>query len=511
MSSLGSQPQVARVFQSALRQAMQVTSAERSVILFGEGVEEPKVRAVTGFPGDNFWLTAPLSLSLLRNVCKTGEPVEVTDVAESPGLQAELSLVLTNVRSLVCAPIWSSRGNVAGLIYVDWIERAGSARQRLLPRLQEIARQLEGFLRKVEAGEANLRDPFEGAVLDKGVARPQRVAPAVPISRRTRTFKMPDARARSVFFRSFATMFGAGLPLVPSLYTLSKSPGPMGEISEELARRLERGQSLAAAAAELQVFPATVLATLRAGEKSGRLHHCLERLAELEDNRFRRLGKLRSALIYPAFVLTGCALFLTFAPAAMLSAQVGLLQQLNTPLPWVSRVLLGMYGLLGQPWVWLLLLLSGVALVRHRRRWWQPLVRRMRLWPPLGHLLRSYEMSQWTELLALQLQSGLSILQCLDSETELRQSLLDGEELWRSLRQAGYPRLVCEMTRAGEESGRLADMLGWLSRHFEDDFQNRLESMTRLVEPLIMLLLGTVAGLLMIATLSPMSQALQNL
>ena len=83
---------------------MQVTEAERLVILFGEGVEEPKVRAVTGFPADNFWLTAPLSLTLLRNVCKTGEPVEVADVNDSPGLQAELSLVLANVRSLACAP-----------------------------------------------------------------------------------------------------------------------------------------------------------------------------------------------------------------------------------------------------------------------------------------------------------------------------------------------------------------------------------------------------------------------
>lgn len=488
---------------------MQVTEAERSVILFGEGVEEPKVRAVTGFPADNFWLTAPLSLTLLRNVCKTGEPVEVADVNDSPGLQAELSLVLANVRSLACAPIWSSRGNVAGLIYADWVGPV-SVRRRILPRLQEVARQIEAFLRKVEAGEANLRDPFEGVEVEKPARRSAAPA-AVPMSRRSRKFPVPDARARSIFFRSLAAMFGAGLPLVTSLYTLSKTTGSMGEISEELARRLERGQSFTAAGADLQVFPAMVLATLRAGEQSGRLHHCLERLAELEDNSYRRWAKLRSALVYPAFVLGGCTLFLIFAPAAMLSAQLKLLQSLHTPLPWSSRLLVGVYGGLARPWVWPPLLLLGAALWRGRARWQGPLVRFLRRWPPLGELLTSYEMSQWCELLSMQLQSGLSILNCLGDHPALRQSLVEGEELWRGLRQQGYPRIVSEIVRAGEESGRLADMLSWLSRHYEDDFQNRVEGLTRLIEPLVMAVLGILAGALMIATLLPMSKALQSL
>ena len=415
MSSLGSQPQVSRVFQSALRQVMALTEAERSVILFGEGVEEPKVRAVTGFPADNFWLTAPLSLSLLRNVCKTGEPVEVADVHDAPGLQAELSLVLANVRSLACAPIWSSRGNVVGLIYADWVGRA-SLQRRALPRLQEVARKIEAFLRSVEAGEANLRDPFEGAPLEKPV---RAAAPAPPITRRSRRFAIPDARSLSIFFRSLATMFGAGVALPKSLYTLSQTGGAVGEISEELARRLERGQSLSLAAAELQVFSATVLASLNAGEKSGRLHLCLERLAELEDNRYRRWTSLRSALIYPAFVLVACLLFLVLAPAAMLSAQVKLLESLHTPLPWTSQLLLGLYAAISKPWVWLPLLMGSVLAVRRRSRWMAVPLALMRRWSPLGDLLVSYQMSQWCDLLSLQLQSGLSLLSCLEANSVL--------------------------------------------------------------------------------------------
>lgn len=507
MSSLGSQPQVARVFQSALRQVVALTEAERSVILFGEGVEEPKVRAVTGFPADNFWLTAPLSLTLLRNVCKTGEPVEVADVHDAPGLQAELSLVLANVRSLACAPIWSSRGNVAGLIYADWVGRATVGR-RILPRLQEVARQIEAFLRKVEAGEPNLRDPFEGAELEKPTPRP---AVRPPITRRCRRFPIPDARSLAIFFRSLAAMFGAGIPLARCLYTLSQTPGSLGEIAEELARRLERGQSLSQAAAELQVFPPLVVTTLRAGEKSGRLHLCLERLAELEDRRYQRWTKLRSALVYPAFVLIACALFLVLAPAAMLSAQVKLLENLRTPLPWLSQLLLGLYSALSKPWVWLPLAAATGLAVRRRHHWSGPLLARLRLWSPLGDLLASYEMSQWCELLHLQLQSGLSLLQCLGSQSALSQGLMEGQEFWDSLRRQGYPRIVSEIVRAGEESGRLPDMLGWLSRHYEEDYQNRLELLTRLVEPLVMAGLGIVAGALMIATLLPMSRALQSL
>ena len=79
------------------------------------------------------------------------------------------------------------------------------------------------------------------------------------------------------------------------------------------------------------------------------------------------------------------------------------------------------------------------------------------------------------------------------------------------MREQGYPRIISEIVKAGEESGRLADMLGWLSRHYEEDFQNRLEGLTRLIEPLVMAFLGIVAGALMIATLQPMSRALQSL
>lgn len=512
--SLGSRPQVKRVFENALRQVMSLTAAERSVILFGEGSEEPKVRACSGFPADNFWLTAPLSLSLLKRVCQTGEPVEVSDVEQTPALQSELSLALANVRSLVCAPIWSARGNVAGLIYVDWVGKVSSAKQRILPRLQEVARQLEQFLRRVESGDKDVGDPFAQTAAQPAL-RTVSSSPAVaPISRRKRVFAVPDARSRSVFFRSLATMFGAGLPLAQSLYTLSQGGGRMGLVSEELARRLERGQSLAAAVADLQVFPDLVVSTLKVGERSGRLHLSLERLAQLEEDGQRRRAQLQAAMVYPAFVLTGCMAFLIFAPVAMLTAQEKMLSQLHVQLPWVTQAMLFVYNLLVKPWVWLPLLLLAVGFLKGagRRRllasWVLKLAHRV---GPLHQILQSYRLANWTQLMALQLQSGLTVLDCLSEEPATRQRLMDGEEFWQALRHQGYPRVLCEMVRSGEETGRVPEMLNWLSQYFAEDFQNRLDVLTRLLEPLIMAVLGIVAGILLVATLLPMSQALQAL
>ena len=162
---------------------------------------------------------------------------------------------------------------------------------------------------------------------------------------------------------------------------------------------------------------------------------------------------------------------------------------------------------MSKPWVWLPCLALMVAGLRRSAR----LLPVLRRWPPLGDLLVSFEMAQWCELLALQLQSGLSILNCLGGHEGLRQGLIEGEEFWRCLRQQGYPRLVSEMVRAGEESGRLAEMLGWLATYYGEDFQNRLEALIRLIEPLVMVFLGIVAGALMIATLQPMAKALQSL
>jgi type II secretory pathway component PulF len=563
--SLGSTPQVARVFQSAVRQVLEWIEAERVVILFGEGKAEPTVRAAHGIAIENFWKVAPLSLSLLREVQATGKPVERLDV-QSAEQGTSLSLMITEIRSIVCTPLWSSRGNVAGMIYADWVSRPCPKKAQALARLQETGLAMERFIRQVENGETGVRDPFAPPPQGRagtgglpaapwrgegtgGLASPPKrgngtgglsgpgaqqrrsveTSTAPSVTRRARTFERPGGRELAFFLRALATMFGSGMPLVLSLVALSRQrpQGPMEIVAEDLARRVERGQSFSLACQEVGVFSELTVGTMLLGERSGRLHFCLERLASWEEQSMRRRYELVSALIYPAFVLAGCLLFILVAPVAMLSAQARMLEQLHVEIPMLTKVMLGAYAAVSRPQLAVPLMLSfltalAAPTVRSPALGWL----RMRLlrWQPLQRLWGDYLFCQWTQSLSIPLRSGVSMVESMKLAGQASQSLhlrscseravaqlQNGEELWSALAGQQFPRLLVEMVRVGEETGRLPRMLDWLATHYEGELRWRLDELKVMLEPLVMTVLGTLVALMMLATLLPMAKALEQL
>jgi type II secretory pathway component PulF len=575
--SLGSMPAVKKVFAAALDHVDAITCAERIVILFEEGSQAPKVRASKGIAADSFWLVAPLSLSLLKQVQDTGEPLEIMDVPGDARTAGQLSLVLSDVRTLVCTPIWGNKGTVAGLIYVDWVRAIAPLRLRTLPKLQEIALKLESFLRQVESGQALVANPFAEPPVDSVVAlgtvsgrlperapevtrsapppRPTSGIVAQPASGalvrpssgalpRTASGALPrpqgsspirigsgpnvGARERVLFLRCLATMFGAGLPLTVALQALAKSSSKVMQTPiAAIECRVQTGQTLSNACAETGIFSEMVVGTIRVGERSGSLHHCLNRLAELEEGSERRRNQLQSALTYPAVVLVLSLLFMAFAPAAMLSAQVKLLANLNIELPLVSKLFLQSYAFVAHP-LTVLTVAVGLGLVVSSpklRRVISVCIKNTALrWRPIQQIWRSYLMAQWCQSMALQLQSGLTVLESLTlaagttpssqlraSCHGMRQELMGGRDFSDCLGTQRFSKLLVEMVRVGEESGQLPTMLTWLSRYFEEDFASTLDGLTELLEPLVMAVLGTLAGVLMLITLLPMVKALQQL
>jgi type II secretory pathway component PulF len=135
----------------------------------------------------------------------------------------------------------------------------------------------------------------------------------------------------------------------------------------------------------------------------------------------------------------------------------------------------------------------------------------------------AYTMCHWCDAMALQLDSGLTLSDALnltaqispgDLQTrtvKLKEALMNGELFWLSMRSLAFPSLVVALVRAGEESGQLPRSLGWLGNLYELNFRTTIERLAQLVEPLVIFILGTLAGGLMLMTLLPMAKAIGNL
>jgi type IV pilus assembly protein PilC len=453
--------------------------------------------------------------------------MEVLDVQEDVDLRQHLSLMLTEVRSLVCAPFWGPSGNIDGLIYADWTRRLMVPKSRGLARTQEVALKIEQFLREIASGKTSVPNPFTQQS-EPQVARPAASitppphVPAKPYpSRSQRSFKTPKRMSVQIFLQSLAVMFSAGVSLPKSLWVLAEGTDDpaMGAAIEEVARGVERGSRFSAACARVQVFSPSMVSLLEVGEKTGRLANCLNRLAELEERRSRQRASMFSSMIYPAFVMIGCLVFLLLGPSIMLSSQVRLLNELQVEVPWLSQMLISLSSFLSWPPVWLAVLASAALVLRNarlRRRGALILLDLALRAKVLRRIWTAARMARWADSLALQVQSGLSIAESLRVSGEgdsaaVYQGLVDGQTLNQSLRKAKFPNLVVEMVKVGEETGKLDEMLLWLAGFYEEQFKSSLDVLVAMIEPAVMLTLGLVAGICIIVTMLPMVKALQTL
>ena len=251
------------------------------------------------------------------------------------------------------------------------------------------------------------------------------------------------------------------------------------------------------------------------------------RLADLEEARSKQRQRLSSSLVYPAFVLSVCLIFLVVAPGLMLSTQANLLRDLNVELPVLSQALIALSQFASGPFTWIAL--AGLGLVLWRRPSLRArlghFIKRLALrWKPIRNIWTTLFTAQWAQMLAVQVQAGLPISDSLKlaaqstedpdlakSCSQLHEHLVEGAELNVCLRRQGFPTLLVEMVKVGEESGQLAEMLVWSANFYEQRFQGSLETLMSMLEPLVMLILGVVTGATMLTVMLPMVKALQSL
>jgi len=334
------------------------------------------------------------------------------------------------------------------------------------------------------------------------------------------------ARHVTVMARQLATMISSGLSLLRALYVLeeqTEAPKLRRAITS-VRQDVEAGLALSQAMAKHpKVFSDLFVAMVRAGETGGNLEEVLDRVAiQLEkDDNLRRT--VRSAMVYPILigvfavaVLIGMVLFIIPIFADMF-------EDLGGELPALTQFMISLSD--GMREFWYLLLLVPVALVVAFRKWkrsdrggymWDAL--KLRFPMRIGDIVRKIAVARFARTLGTLTASGVPILQAIDITArtagnrvisdpmaEVADRVREGQPLATPLARTGvFPVMVTQMLSVGEETGAMDRMLHKLADFYDDEVATSLKSLTSIIEPLMMIGVGAIVGLVVIAMYMPM-------
>lgn len=328
----------------------------------------------------------------------------------------------------------------------------------------------------------------------------------------------------SLLTRQWSSLLGAGLTAEQSLAALidqAESPvvrntlaGVRGEITA--------GYSLRAALdRHASSFPPVYRASVAAGEKSGQLPAVMDELADYLDRREALRRKTLQALIYPVLVAAVALIIISALMIYVVPQVVSVFQGGKQALPWLTRALILVSGLLRDyGWLLLALVVAAVFLARAalredavRRRWHARLLGL----PLLGRHFRTLESARFASTLAMLAGSGVPLLAALEAGKQVlgmlpMQDAVDaaigrvreGAPLSRALAESRrFPALLIHLVASGEQTGRLDAMLKRAALLQESELENRTAVLTSLLEPALLLVMGGFVLLIVLAVMQP--------
>jgi general secretion pathway protein F len=324
--------------------------------------------------------------------------------------------------------------------------------------------------------------------------------------------------------RQFSTLISAGLPLEASLTALSEQTedARLGEILTQVKDRVSEGSSLANALNEHRsVFSDLYINIVRAGEASGTLDIVLLRLADFLEKQAALTSKVKSALIYPIFMffIGGGVLFFTMTYVIPRIAKI--FEDSQKALPLMTVILIKVSGFFSNNILLLIILLPVLLFLAYRfnktdrgRMFFDRVSLKL---PVFGKINSMVVISRFTRTLGTLLASGIPLLDALKigeavldnrvySKTleEVRSDVREGTSLAKPLRDSGvFPPLVTRMIAVGEQTGEMEEMLTKVADIYDQQVETMVSTLTSLLEPVMILIIGAVMGFIVFAVLLP--------
>jgi type IV pilus assembly protein PilC len=329
----------------------------------------------------------------------------------------------------------------------------------------------------------------------------------------------------AVFSRQFATMINSGLSLLRSLSILEEQTQSkaLAAILREVRVDVEKGSSLSQALARHpRAFNRLYVAMVRAGETGGVLDSVLLQLADTIEKQVELKQKIKAAMTYPVAVLCLVMLIVTAMLLFVVPTFKGIYADLGGTLPLPTRLLMTVSEILKK---WFLLVIAAqVGLVFALKRWIQTEKGRG-IWdafklklPIFGGLVHKTALTRFSRTLASLLRAGVPILESMEitSETvgntvvsdvvkDVQEGVKQGEPIAKRLAEHSvFPPMVTQMLAVGEETGAVDTMLDKVGEFYEQEVEATVDSLTSLLEPLLIMVLGGAVGGMVVALYMPM-------
>ncbi len=330
---------------------------------------------------------------------------------------------------------------------------------------------------------------------------------------------------RIMFTRQLATLIGAGLPLAASLRTVSEQTQSKGmkAIAEEILASVESGKTLHDSFANYpDVFNGVYLALIRAGEMSGTLDLALKRLADQEEKDAAMMSKIKGALVYPAIILVVIIAVLAFMMIMVVPQVRDLYEDMGEELPGLTQFLVNLTNFFGDFW-WLVLgILAGIIGGTYYFIKNTPAGRRFadnfKIHVPIfGGLFRKLYVSRFARTSEMMLATGVPMLDSIKIaigavnnvvvEAEYSgalETIKGGKPLSEAIKDKNYMLpLVPQMASIGEESGKIDEMLGKAAQVYENELDEQINSISTMIEPILMVIMAGLIGVVVGGTLLP--------
>ena len=327
-----------------------------------------------------------------------------------------------------------------------------------------------------------------------------------------------------VFTRQLATLIGAGLPLAQSMHTVLEQTQnkQMQNIVQEIISDIEGGRQLSSAFEKHpEVFDNVYVALVAAGEASGTLDEALKRIASQQEKDAAMIGKVRGAMVYPAIVLLVIIAVVVFMLVMVVPQVEGLYSSLHKELPFMTKVMVSVAGFLAQFW-WALVMLLGIGLYFFQQYLkTEAGIRTKDTFklnvPVFDTMFRKLYMARFTRTGQTLLNSGVAMLDMLRitaravNNSIIRQGIerasekvKGGKALSVSLKNEDYILpMVPQMIKIGEQSGKIDEMMGKCAQIYEDELDEEIKAITTTIEPVLMVVLAVVAGVMVGAIIFP--------
>ncbi|QIW09908.1 type II secretion system F family protein [Francisella sp. LA112445] len=329
--------------------------------------------------------------------------------------------------------------------------------------------------------------------------------------------------------RQLATMTKAGIPIIKSFEVFImgvKKHTKLKVLALQLKQSIEGGESLSVALSHFpKIFDKLYIGLITAGEESGNLDLMLNKIAEQREALQSIKKKVKKALSYPIIVCIIAAgvtgILLTFAVPAFSAMFINS----GKPLPAITQITVNASNFMQESW-WKIILFIFIAVTIFKSlKFKYPKIQIaqdhfMLKIPIIGEVIFKSALARFASTLEITVQSGMSLTRALDmvalatgnakydqAAVDIKKSISEGASFKEAIVETGkFPFLVEQMVAVGEESGALETMLGNLNRVYQEEVDTLVGSLSSMLEPIIMIVLGGVVGFLVVSMYMPMFQ-----